>query len=106
MRRGKMKILGKARISVKLAFLYMSLLLISWSIIFLIFYRVSDKNATDSAQALSTQTLNTVSKNISTLIDNTAYYSRIILSSSDITNALEKKMRSCRRKAFINLLHL
>lgn len=91
MRRGKMKILGKARISVKLAFLYMSLLLISWSIIFLIFYRVSDKNATDSAQALSTQTLNTVSKNISTLIDNTAYYSRIILSSSDITNALEKK---------------
>ena len=69
----------------------MSLLLISWSIIFLIFYRVSDKNATDSAQALSTQTLNTVSKNISTLIDNTAYYSRIILSSSDITNALEKK---------------
>lgn len=91
MRRGKMKILGKARISVKLAFLYMSLLLISWSIIFLIFYRVSDKNATDSARALSTQTLNTVSKNISTLIDNTAYYSRIILSSSDITNALEKK---------------
>lgn len=91
MRRGKMKILGKARISVKLAFLYMSLLLISWSIIFLIFYCVSDKNATDSAQALSTQTLNTVSKNISTLIDNTAYYSRIILSSSDITNALEKK---------------
>ena len=91
MRRDKMKILGKARISVKLAFLYMSLLLISWSIIFLIFYRVSDKNATDSAQALSTQTLNTVSKNISTLIDNTAYYSRIILSSSDITNALEKK---------------
>lgn len=91
MRRGKMKILGKARISVKLAFLYMSLLLISWSIIFLIFYRVSDKNATDSAQALSAQTLNTVSKNISTLIDNTAYYSRIILSSSDITNALEKK---------------
>ncbi|MCQ4741313.1 hypothetical protein NE462_27580, partial [Blautia hominis] len=35
----------------------------------LIFYRVSDKNATESAQALSAQTLNTVSKNISTLID-------------------------------------
>lgn len=91
MGRGKGRILGKARISVKLAFLYMSLLLVSWSIIFLIFYRVSDKNAKDSAQALSAQTLNTVSKNISTLIDNTAYYSRIILSSSDITKALELK---------------
>lgn len=91
MGREKGKILGKARISVKLAFLYMSLLLVSWSIILLIFYRVSDKNATESAQALSAQTLNTVSKNISTLIDNTAYYSRIILSSSDITEALELK---------------
>lgn len=91
MKREKGKVLGKARISVKLAFLYMALLLVSWSIIFFIFYRVSDKNAMDSAQALSAQTLNTVSKNISTLIDNTAYYSRIILSSSDITKALEIK---------------
>ena len=91
MKREKGKVLGKARISVKLAFLYMALLLVSWSIIFFIFYRVSDKNVMDSARALSAQTLNTVSKNILTLIDNTAYYSRIILSSSDITKALEMK---------------
>ena len=42
----------------------------------------------DYAKALSAQTLNTVGRNVTTLIDNAAYYSRIILSSSEVTEAL------------------
>lgn len=42
----------------------------------------------DYAKALSAQTLHTVAGNVTTLIDNAAYYSRVILSSSEVTEAL------------------
>lgn len=82
---------GSARISVKLAILYMLLLLTSWGIIFFIFYRLSYQNAVHSAQTLAAQTQSTVNSNISTLIQNVAYYSRLILSNDDIIAALEEK---------------
>lgn len=88
-KRGDINLLHKTRISVKLAIIYIIFLFISWSMIVFVFARIRSRESVDYAKALSVQTLNTVSRNVTTLIDNAAYYSRIILSSSEVTDALE-----------------
>ena len=80
--------LHKMRISVKLAIVYAIFLFISSIAIFLLFAGVRRRESMDYAKALSAQTLNTIGRNVTTLIDNAAYYSRIILSSSEVTEAL------------------
>lgn len=106
----KIKLLNfmkSTRISVRLALMYTLLLLVSWIIIVCIFYRISYENTYDSAEALSTQTLHTVSENINTLIQNAAYYSRIILSGSEVTKALESgvgEKESAALQQFISLV--
>ena len=77
------------RISVKLAIIYMLILFVSWMMIFFLFAGIRSRESRNYAKALSAQTLNTVGRNVTTIIDNAAYYSRIILSSSEVTGALE-----------------
>ena len=81
-------LLHKMRISVKLAIVYAIFLFISSIAIFLLFAGIRRRESMDYAKALSAQTLNTIGRNVTTLIDNAAYYSRIILSSSEVTEAL------------------
>lgn len=83
------KIRRGARISVKIAFIFVILTCIFWGILLIQFYHVSYRESMDYAETLSNQTLNTISGNITTLVDNAAYDSRLILSSSDITNSLK-----------------
>lgn len=95
------------RISVRLALMYTMILLVSWVIIVCVFYRISYENTYDSAEAISVQTLHTVSESIDTLIQNAAYYSRIILSGSEVTKALESgdgEKESAALQQFISLV--
>ena len=72
------------RISVKLAIIYMLILFVSWMMIFFLFAGIRSRESRNYAKALLAQTLNTVGRNVTTIIDNAAYYSRIILSSNEI----------------------
>lgn len=77
------------KISVKIAVIFLLLICMFWGILFVKFYYSSYKESLEYAQIISTQTLNTIKRNITTLVENAAYDSRLILSSSDITDALE-----------------
>ena len=58
------------------------------------------------AQTISTQTRNTIKRNISTLVDNVAYDSRMILSSSDMIDALESGDLKYQKKSLYQFISL
>lgn len=58
------------------------------------------------AQTISTQTQNTIKRNVSTLVDNVAYDSRMILSSSDMIDALESGDLKYQKKSLYQFISL
>lgn len=58
------------------------------------------------AQTISTQTRNTIKRNVSTLVDNVAYDSRMILSSSDMIDALESGDLKYQKKSLYQFISL
>lgn len=58
------------------------------------------------AQTISTQTRNTIKRNISTLVDNVTYDSRMILSSSDMIDALESGDLKYQKKSLYQFISL
>lgn len=88
-RYSKKKILHETRISMKIAFIFVLLLGIFSSILLMRFLRASYRESREYAEMLSQQSMNTISKNVTTLVNNVAYYSRLIISDQDILNALE-----------------
>ena len=77
------------KISVKIAVIFILLTCIFWGILFIQFYHNSYRESMEYAQTISTQTLNTIKRNVTALVEDAAYDSRLILSSSDITDALK-----------------
>lgn len=82
------------RISVKIATLYTILALLSWISIIFIFQRINYRNIRQSAETLAMQSLATMAENVDTLIDKVTYFSEIVLSDSEVTEALENKDRN------------
>lgn len=78
------------KISVKIAIIFLFLICIFFGILFWKFYYNRYEETLEYTHTISTQTLNTVKKNIVTLVENIAYDSRLILSSGDITEALQE----------------
>lgn len=87
------------KISVKLASNFGVLLLLSWCLIFICFYQISNWSAQEQAENISHQTMTTIEHNVTNLIDNVAYYSKIILSSNAVTEALEEKNGELQKQA-------
>ena len=97
------------KISLKIAIIFLILICIFWCILLIQFYRVNYKESRNYAETLSTQTLNAVNRNITTLIDNVSYYSRLIISSSDMVEAMENENIELMRESlhqFISLIDL
>lgn len=82
---------GNMKISLKIAIIFVILTCIFESVLLVQFYHANYKESHEYAEALSIQTQNIISRNITTLVDNITYYSRLILSSSDMIEALENE---------------
>lgn len=84
----------------------MMLLIGSWAVILSGFLMLGNMNAKEQADSIAGQAMTNMNRNVTTLISDVAYYSRIILSSSAVTDTLAARDQEAQKRALHQFISL